>query len=199
MICAPRPGYLCIADQNQERKQNMNTVFTRFFGTKPLTVTFLAAALLPTLAQETAQLPSVSGHVTLLNSGTNQSLTLTVEARIVEQGVFYLPLGTVQVTMPDGDFVLFEVNRLDFARLEAGDVIVGIQADITAENRERDLTLQLRLFQEDAEATRSLPADYHLPFPPGDCATYLKIGDTDYESALLHQLPIQVKMEVPAS
>jgi len=163
------------------------------------TAALLAAALLPVGAQESASLPSVSGHLTILNPGTNQNLSLDVQAQLVQQGFFYLPAGTVLVNMPGGEMVPYEVTELEFARLEAGGIIVGAQADITAVNRERDLTLRVQLFDEDAEAARQLPADYHLPFPPGDCVTCLKIGDTEYEAALLHSMPIQLKVEVPPS
>ena len=156
------------------------------------TAALLAAALLPVGAQEPASLPSVSGHLTILNPGTNQNLSLNVQAQLVQQGFFYLPAGSVLVSMPGGEMVPYEVTGLEFARLEAGGIIVGAQADITAVNRERDLTLRVQLFDEDPEAARQLPADYHQPFPPGDWVTYLKIGDTEYEAALLHSMPIQL-------
>lgn len=177
----------------------MKTKLTKSSATWPLAGAFLATALLSATAQEGTQLPSVSGHVTLLNVGTNQSLTLTVQAEAIEQGLLLVPSGTIVAMTSESEFIPFEVTELEFARVDCGGIIAGTQADITAVNRERDLTLRLRLYDEDAEAVRQLPADYHLPFRPGDCATYLKIGETEYEAALLQSLQNSLKVDLPAS
>jgi hypothetical protein len=169
----------------------------KLYGAGRLTAVFLAAALLPTMSQDQAPLPSVSGNLTLINMLTNQSLTLQVQAEIVRQGALLMPVGTVVADVPDVGPLAFEVTALEVARAEAGGVVVGLEADIAALNRETGLTLEVRLFDEDAEAANQLPGDYHQPFPAGDCVTWLKIGEREYQAACFHLLQTNLEVKAP--
>jgi hypothetical protein len=155
----------------------------------------VAAALLPAVSQEPASLPFISGQLTVLDPTGAQGLALNVEAHMVEQGFFYLPAGTILVSLPDGDTISFDVNGLEFVHIESEGIIAGTQANLSGRNLERDLTLHAQVFQENPEAARHLPADYHLPFAPGDCVTYLKIGDTEYQVDLFPWLSTHLTLD----
>ncbi len=168
------------------------------WGAGWLAAAFLAVTLLPMSAQAQAPLPSVSGNLTLVMQASNQVISLNVQARIDQQGALLLPTGTILATVAGEGPTVFEVTGLACARIEVTNVIAGVEADITAVDRETDRTLRVRAFDEDAEAAKQLPADYHQPFPPGDCVIWLQIGDTVYESASLLLLPTAAGLEIKA-
>ncbi len=156
-------------------------------------------ALLPVVAQESATLPVVSGNLTLVNLVTSQTLTLHVQARIVPQGVLFLPAGTVLADAPDSEPILFEVTSLQLVQVQANGVTVGIEADITAVDRASGMTLQTTLYKEDPAAARQLPGGYHHPFPAGDCVTRLQIGDMTYETPCLHLVHSNLEFKASAA
>lgn len=185
----------------KERKHNMRILLRicSVRGIGQLAALFLAATLLPLGAQEPAQLPSVSGHLTLMNLLTNQNIGLSIEAQIVQQGVLLMPTGTVITDVPEVGPVVFEVTSLELARLEYDGLIVATEAAITAVDRASELTLEVTLYDEDPVVAAQFPGDYHHPFMPGDCVTRLTMGETQYQAACLHLLHSNLEIKSPAA
>jgi hypothetical protein len=178
----------------------MKRALTRFFGTRQFAVIFLATALLPATARAQSALPSVSANVSELDVGDGQTWSISVDARTIPQGFFLLPSGIVRVMMHDGEVITFEVTGLTFFRVESCEIIVGGQANITALNHERNLTLELELYDENTGAAEQLPPDYHQPFPPGDCVKHMKLGEIEYHPAMLPpQTHVQIDVAIPAA
>jgi len=171
----------------------------RLCGIGQLAAAFIAAALLLTWAQDQAPLPSVSGNLTVLNLQQDQNLSLHVQAQIVQQGVLLVSAGTVLADVPELGSVVFEVTALELTRLEHNGLIVATEAAITAVDRAKGLTLEVTLYDEDPAVAAQVTADYHHPFPAGDCVTRLRIGGTEYEAPWLRLLHSNLEVKTATS
>jgi hypothetical protein len=164
-----------------------------------LAAVLVGTTLLPGWTEEQPPLPSASGQLTFTSPASGEIFSMNVQARMVHQGALVLPAGTVLVNWPGGQSVAYEVTGLQVSRVETNGVLIAMEAEITAENRETGKTVRLHLYNEQPAAAQQLPPDYHQPFPPGDCVTSLQVEDQDCDTVWLQQSHHQVEIKAPAS